>query len=240
MNKELRGLNGSIYDLDIIKGLYGNIKDFIKIVENGLSTSASKEIYNFMILEVTHRNTSLIPSRNEKRAVNVKWGTVWKNFKLRTGLTPEEKCFSWKIVQDMLPVGSRIHRLNAEKRCLVTLSNGNLCQDIQTIEHAFVECPLVKESYDIIIAILTSYLQRPVTCSNLVHFSFNHRRKSRLKCALWFSIKALFSIFYGKCFNKSQLLNDIIKEVDWNLRLNRYVGSLADILDLRSNIVEII
>ena len=104
----------------------------------------------------------------------------------------------------------------------------------------FVECPLVKESYDIIIAILTSYLQRPVTCSNLVHFSFNHRRKSRLKCALWFSIKALFSIFYGKCFNKSQLLNDIIKEVDWNLRLNRYVGSLADMLDLRSNIVEIV
>ena len=89
MNKELRGLNGTIYDLDIIKGLYGNIKDFIKIVENGLSTSPSKDIYNFMILEVTHRNDSLIPSRNEKRAANVKWGTVWKNFKLRTGLTPD-------------------------------------------------------------------------------------------------------------------------------------------------------
>ena len=91
-----------------------------------------------------------------------------------------------------------------------------------------------QKCYDTIIAILALYLQRPVSYTNLVYFSFNHKRKSRLKCALWFSIKVMFSIFYGKCFNKSQLLNDILKEVDWNLRLNRYVGSLADILDLRS------
>ena len=87
MNKELRDLSGSIYDMDKIKGLYGHTNDFIKIAENGLSTSPSKEIYDFLILDITHRNTSLIPSRNEKRTVNVKWGTVWKNFQLRTDIT---------------------------------------------------------------------------------------------------------------------------------------------------------
>ena len=33
------------------------------------------------------------------------------------GVTAEEKCFAWKIAQDMLEVGNRLHRKNANRSC---------------------------------------------------------------------------------------------------------------------------
>ena len=107
MNRELREQSGDIYDKDLIKNLYGHVDEFMEIIENGLSTSPAKSIYEFLIQDVTHRNQSLIPSRNERRSVNVKWSVVFKNLKMMKGLTAEEKEFGWKITQDMLPVGSR-------------------------------------------------------------------------------------------------------------------------------------
>ena len=62
-----------------------------------MSTSPAKAIYDFLIKEVTHRNGSLIPSRNEKKSANIKWGVAFKNFKLVKGLNADEKCFIWKI-----------------------------------------------------------------------------------------------------------------------------------------------
>ena len=136
-------------DFSILNGrlsgnLYGYKDVFITIFENGLATASSKEIYEFLIQEVTCRNGSLIPSRNEKRTIHVKWGIVWKNLKLLKGLTPEEKTFSWKVTQDMLPVGTRIHRNNAERRCLIDLSDGSICQELQNLEHAFRPCSMVE------------------------------------------------------------------------------------------------
>ena len=36
------------------------------------------------------------------------------------GLAADEKCFAWKVQQDMLAIESRMHRQNAERRCLIT------------------------------------------------------------------------------------------------------------------------
>ena len=49
MNRELRGGNGDFYDQDLIDNLYGHRDDFIKIIQNGLGTSPSKVIYDFLI-----------------------------------------------------------------------------------------------------------------------------------------------------------------------------------------------
>ena len=136
--------------------------------------------------------------------MNVKWGVVFKNWKMMKGLTAQEKEFAWKNTQDMLPVGSRIHRKNAERKCLANLENGNICSEVQTLEHAFKSCPLVVESYENIISVLNSFIGRNVTYNDLIHLSMNHRKKSKLLCALWFSVKMMYNIFYKKMFNNSQ------------------------------------
>ena len=85
-------------DLGILNGrlsgdIYGYKDVFIKIFENELATACSKEIYEYLIQEVTCRNGSLIPSRNEKTSIQDKWGIVSKNFTPLRGLAPEEKPF---------------------------------------------------------------------------------------------------------------------------------------------------
>jgi hypothetical protein len=189
MNKDFLDNNMSIVNSRLSGNLYGYQKDFIKVFENDLATSTSKIIYNFLVKEITFRNDSLIPSRNEKRLTNIKWGTVWKNFKLLKGLTPIEITFSWKVTQDMLPVGNRIHRNNAERRCLTTLIDGSICQEIQDLKHCFQLCPMVVEIYNAIIVILNSFLGRNVEYRHLISYSVNHRSKQKLRCALWFAIK---------------------------------------------------
>ena len=240
MYRELLSLNGNIYDPDKIESLYGHKNDFIYIIENGLSTSPAKAIYDCLIEQVTHRNDSLIPSRNEKRAINIKWGVVFKNLKFLRGVNAEERCFAWKLTQDMLPVGSRIHRRNAERRCLAQLDNGGLCQEIQNLEHVFRSCSAVMESYAMIIQVLDRFIERSVSYENLVHLSFNHRNKMKLKCALWFAVKILFLIFIKKYFNKIQLLRECIKEIDWNLNMSRNIGSIVEMIRLKDIMLEFV
>ena len=71
----------------------------------------------------------------------------------------------------------------------------------------------------------------------LLYLAFNHRNKKRLKCALWFVIKILYKIYQNRSINKSQLLRDVVKEIDWNIEMNRKVGSKHDIQELKDLIV---
>ena len=161
---------------------------------------------------------------------------AWKNLTILKGLTAEEKCFAWKVQQDMLPVGSRIHRRNAERRCLTVLENNQKCVQVQTLEHLFMNCEIIYNVYEALKSILDSFLERSVSYNEIIHFCFNHRNKKRLICALWFSVKVMFKIFHDKSHNKTQILRAIIKEMDWNLQLNRKLGSLCEILFLKQTV----
>ena len=67
--------------------------------------------------------------------------------------------------------------------------------------------------------------------------SFNHRDKRKLCGGLWFAVKSMYNIYMKKYLNKSQLLREIVKEVNWNLDLNRKIGSLKYAQHLK-NIIE--
>ena len=60
-----------------------------------------------------------------------------------------------------------------------------------------------------------------------------NRNKKKLALALWFSVKMMFKIFQDNCRNKSQLLREIIKSIDWNLAMNRKMGSLCEVRSLK-------
>ena len=61
--------------------IYGCKEVFDKVSEKGLGNESVKDIYEFLIQDITHRNQSLIPSRNERRSLNVKWGLVFQTCK---------------------------------------------------------------------------------------------------------------------------------------------------------------
>ena len=233
MYKEFLELECSIEDGTVVDQLYGYPVDFKRVHAQGIANGSAKVIYKFLIQDLVSKNGSLIPSRNEKRSDFVKWRLAWKNWSKMKGLTPEEKCFAWKVQQDMLQIGSRIHRNNAERRCLIMLENGQLCQNIQTLEHLFLSCESVGDVYDNLSYILNVYLERGVQFKDIVHFSFNHRNKKKLNCALWFAVKVMFQVFQNKSRNMAQILREVVKEIDWNIRMNRKLGSLGEILFLK-------
>ena len=103
---------------------------------------------------------------------------MFKNFKLLSGITAEERCFAWKLSQDMLAVGKRIFRRNAERRCLAILADGSLCEEIQDHDHAFKNYGSVVETYDndMIIQVLNRLTERNISSDLLLHLAFNHSK----------------------------------------------------------------
>ena len=87
-----------------------------------------------------------------------------------------------------------------------------------------------------ILLVLNAFLGRNVTYKELIHLSFNHRKKTKLVCALRFAVKMMYNIFHMKCFNNEQLLRNLIKELDWNLVQNRLIGSQVEMVNLRDSI----
>ena len=235
--RKLRRNNGSTLDLTN-QNYIGEYRNEIQmVIRNDLVKGTTKQIYNLLLEEKISKNGSLIPSRNEKRTLGVKWSISWKNMSLVGGLNAEERCFVWKLLQDMIPVGARIHRNNAEKRCLADL-DGGACQVEQTLIHCLQLCPGIQELHNSLKNILSRFLDREVNSKQLITLSFNQRSKKKLKCALWFAVKVMFLIYQEKIMNKSQMLMRAIKEIDWNLKLCRNVGSNTDMISLRALIDE--
>ena len=228
MAKDFRLRDGNLTDWFTEHVFYGYTDEFLYVARNDLLNGTVKQIYSFLMHDVIYRNESLIPSRNETRLFGVKWSLVWKNLRSLKGLNPDEKCFAWKMSQDMLNVGARIHRNNAEKRCLAELPSGLLCQTEQTLVHCFQLCPVISDIHDAMIRLLSIFLDRAVTSKQLISFSFNHRNKKKLVCAIWFAVKMMFKMFQERSLNKSQLLMTVVKEINWNIKLCRRIGSQVE------------
>ena len=171
------------YDCEMDDGymmdnIYGYYDDFKNIFMIGLAFEPVKVIYKYFVREIVEKNGSSIPSRNEKRNENIKWKVTWKNLNLVKGITAEEKTFSWKMAQDVLAVGKRIHR-NVEKRCLRKMMNDYECQVIPDIMHHIADCEAVRDVFREIKEIAESMLDKKLETKQIVLLNFTHRERKR-------------------------------------------------------------
>ena len=238
--KDFINYDTDINDEYVVEGLYGYTGLFKDIFLQDMAGKPVKEIYEYLMIEILEKNGSLIPSRNEKKTSNVKWKNSWKNLKILGGVNAEEKEFIWKVVQDMVPVGKRIHRKNVEKRCLKVLPSGQDCQEIPDLSHALVECESMKDIFGVMKEICEDVLESRLENKNLIFLDINQRKKSKLKIILWFVVKFLYIAHMKRIFNKKQLFMEIIKELEWNILQMRAIGSLNEMRDLKERIKRVI
>ena len=99
-----------------LRSLYGYEEKLDVVLAKFDSKTPVKVIYSEMLKVVYEKNGSVIPSRNEKKLRGIKWSNTWKNLEKTKGLNAGEKEFLWKLSQDMLLIGGRIHRANVEKK----------------------------------------------------------------------------------------------------------------------------
>ena len=116
MIKEFKNYDCSFDDDYMKDNLYGYSEEFQEILLAGFGEASVKDLYNYLMQDVLLKNGSVIPSRSEKKIENIKWRVVWNNLKILQRVSPEEKEFAWKVTQDMVAVGKRIHRRNTEYR----------------------------------------------------------------------------------------------------------------------------
>ena len=198
-------------------------------------STTSKEIYEILIREKTERNGSLIPSRNEKRQVGIKWKHSWKNIRYAKGITATEKEFAWKCSQDMLPVGNRIRRANVEKKCKNIVGNF-VCEEVPNLKHKLIECTAMVTEATKVKDILQQMSGKEVKDMVLLTFSFNHRNTKRNQLLVWFAIKSLYNLYLEQGDSKVYLLENLRKEIDWNLELGRKIGSKCEMNKLADEI----
>ena len=227
------------YDPWALDFIYGDKETMLDIMAVGKTDAAVKEIYAVLLESTISKNGSVIPSREEKRC-QIKWKISWRNLDRLRGVLPDEKMFAWKLGQDMLPVGTRIHRANAERRCLEKLEGRPDCTELQDREHFFRSCESKGQIYRILEVVLEKFLDKQVEFREMVHLSFTHRQRKKLRVAIWFVVKWLFKMWVDKNCNKSQLLMDMIKEVDWNFKMRKLAGSHGELIELNGVLNEVL
>ena len=101
-------------------------------------------------------------------------------------------------------------------------------------EHLFTNCERVTDLNSKCLRILGDFLVKEVTSREFINLAFNHRNKKRLRSAIWFAVKVMYLIYTKRMFSKIQVLQEIVKEIDWNLDLNRKIGSKKDLNELKN------
>ena len=176
----------------------------------------SKAIYSYNLRKLVYvNNITLIPSRNEKKIQGVKWTKSFKNMRNFMG-SPKEKEFIWMLLQDILPVNGRLNRKNSDKRCLRVVNltmNLTKCIEIQDRLHFFINCPVVKETFESLLKILEMFLRKQVTELQILHLSFGTVNKKLTKIGIWFVVKFLYKMYSSQRFEVKQILESIRLEM---------------------------
>ena len=121
-------------------------------------------------------------------------------------VSPEEKEFAWKVTQDMVAVGKRIHRRNTEKRCLKKLPSGEECEVIPDLFHALMDCEGINDTFKEVTGIVEGLLDREIEGKDIIMLNFNHRNKKRLKLIIWFVVKSLYGMLIKNCLIRDSCL----------------------------------
>ena len=147
----------------------------------------------------------------KKRSVNSRWSIAWRNWKSLRGLNAAECEFAWRLQQDLLPIGARMHRPNADRRCKMELAGNMICQETQTRQHLFMECVSVRKVFDIRRFVIKDIIRKEVTGQEVLHLSFTHRDKKKLMTGVWFAVKMMYMIYLDKNRNHAQLFREMVK-----------------------------
>ena len=220
---------------DMVERVYGWRKEFRIALEEDYILNGVRVIYDKMLEHFISKNGSLIPSRNEKRKIGVSWRKTWQNLVIARGLLPSEKCFAWKMTQDMIEVGQRNHR-GGKKECKNVLNNGLVCNVMESLEHRVLECEVVRDISDSVRRITCLLTEREVSWKTLLSLSFSHRRKSTRQISVWFVVKAFHMVFRSSHAKREDIFREILTEINSLIKNKLTIGSIQEMEYLKTAI----
>ena len=135
-------------------------------------------------------------------------------------------------MQDLVPVGQRMHRKGSTKECIKVLKGAVICNEIESLQHRVLSCESVRVSSSVIAVVLRKLIEREVNERLILSLSFRHRRRSTLQVSLWFVVKALHFIYKSSRVKKDEMITEILTENKSNIENNILIGSRQEMIRL--------
>lgn len=237
--KEIRSRSIALKGNALEVQIYGADDEIVQFVRDGKMNLTSKEIYDKLIFKFLRRNTTLVPSRIERKISNVKWSNSYYNYKNLSEVDPVEKELIFKFIQDLVPVPGRLHR-KSDKRCLRFLNGNILCDKFADKEHFFQQCDSMREATAKIKTIAHKILQKSnFTQRDLLFFSYKGRSKNKNKVFTWFLIKVYKRMFYDQMCNMTAIMTEVLKDINFAERNRFELASLKEFVLLKGTILKI-
>ena len=139
-------------------------------------------------------------------------------------MNAHEKEFAWKLTQDMLYIGRRIHRANVEKECKNEIGNMGLCKEIPDLLHTFVTCDGVKDLYGEVVRIIEKVFNVSIKAEEMITMSFMDRNIMKMRLMLWSVIKILYGIYMK--VGRTDLFIGLLRDLEWIQQNNLRIGTV--------------
>ena len=212
----------SVVNDELSQNLYGYQNELIQLAKCGKIGLNAKALYEECLNEFICRGSSLIPSRIEKKSFGIKWKNSYKNVSNVKCLSPLERDFLFKFVNDLLPVGARLHS-QANKNCKRKIFDGTICDLFETREHFFRDCTEINESFLSFKEIVESFLNIKIRNKDIFSLSFMISDKKKCFLATWFLVKCFYYIYDSSCMDCFTILTHVSKEID--ILIKNYYGT---------------
>ena len=216
----LKSMAAQKTETDAYESMYGYEGKYSKYMDTIQEGTTVKEIYTEMLKEKYEKNGSI-------KSKNIKWSITWKNLEGIRGLSPSEVEFAWRLTQDMLLIGSRIHRANVNKECKKEIDGGE-CRAIPDISHTFATCKGICNQFNRYKQMLEEILGHKTNEGEILTLSLNHRNRKRIKIAVWVLVKILYGI-YNKV-EGGQILENVSEDIQWSLQVQVIIGSHQEMI----------
>ena len=143
------------HSIKIPKFYKHSLKIFLKIadLDVNLSNLTTKQIYNILLNEKT------IKPKVEKNFPGVDFGITWRIFK-NSMIEPYQKDLCYRVAHQVLPTNNYLFNKNISrtKSCY-------FCTGDETLQHLFLDCPLVKPFINYVELLITTHTNTPTALS---------------------------------------------------------------------------
>lgn len=196
--------------------LYGPHEDVIRIVVSNMMDFSAKQLYLEFLNDIIIKGSSLIPSRVERKSHSIKWRNSYYNVSKLKLLTPIEKEFAFLFVNDLLPVGARLHS-QKDKTCRRFTFHDIRCNFLENRQHFFSSCLKINDSFTVVKDVIESFLKTKILDKQIFALSFMISDKKRAAFAAWLVVKCFNYIysFSETCVEK--ILEFLKNEIDFVL-----------------------
>ena len=89
------------------------------------------------------------------------------------------------------------------------------CLEIQDRIHFFINCVVVKETFESLLKILERFLRKQVTEMEILHLSFGTANKKITKMGVWLVGKFLYKMYFYNMFKVKPILESIMLEISF-------------------------